>query len=185
MSKLSFESLIQYKKEKNQFPNEIMLNSIFMKKINELGSDYYDSVINAILAICTEDKINPDGMRGAEIFKHEPLKGLYKKHLRGIGVDSIIKNIGQKVFLKEYSRILSVDALKFFLEKINKRRNESNYTGYWLIFGKSVDGFDCLSVFSGEDHSRRNDSLIYNDLVSCYPKEYIQGLKAYKENNSL
>lgn len=191
MSDLAFQDLLKYKKELGKFPQHIYLRSEFVSCITDLGADYYEGVINAILAIESDDLVNTDGMRLCESFKYEPLKDLLKKHIPEFDSESLMMNLGgesklealylDRIEVEDSNGVVEITDSKFgdsLRELISKRRDKERFTGFWLLFGKGNGINEYLTVIKGRDHSQNNDQNIYDELAGMYGYPFIESLKS-------
>ena len=81
------------------------------------------------------------------------------------------KDIGSAI--EEYSK----EKGNKFLRSYQSKRDREKLTGNWLIFGKINNKNIFLYLAVGYDHSRENDSKIYQSLVDMYSESFIQELK--------
>lgn len=79
---MKFKELFNDKIKDLCLPENYKLTDAFIKQVQGLDSDHYDSIIATIISVQTNNAINEDGHNQGEgqPYKHEPLLGLYKSH---------------------------------------------------------------------------------------------------------
>lgn len=115
---MKFDAYFEFK-EPDYF-KKVELEDAFIKHLEDLGTNYYDGVIESIISVHTDNKINQSGHKqgsGAP-YIHEPLSGLYKVHCINPSLQSTLMNMGlSKLGIKISNNLESAFNIEFTPEK--------------------------------------------------------------------
>ena len=168
--------------------DEIVIGQYLIDLVNE-NDDLLSGVINGILCVESNGTENIDNIKGSKRrsqgFKHLPLKGLKKVHIRITSIQSLAinLNLGSQISNDvESPRIIENDLSTLIADykKMKnahktlccKRKNKS-ITGSWLVYGEIDNTRHYLDVYTGFEHSSESDSIIYQKLKENYSKEFL------------
>ena len=94
---MKFRSLFNKIKscEKSDISDDYEITNQLINQLEKLGTSYYNPVISTIIGVQSEGKIRKDGHNQVmgEMYKHEPLLGLYKSHTLDSSLRSTFMNM--------------------------------------------------------------------------------------------
>ena len=158
---MKFDNLIE-KNEKEYFENA-ELDERFIRQVETMGTDYYDSVISSIISVNTNNDQNRYGqIQGAgEPFQHKPLLGLYKTHCVDNSMQSMFMNMDAKT--EGIKRIEDSDGVF----DIDFKAKQAKKVGALLdaVIEKKGNVEDCISSYS---------KLVSNNLIENYKEKQLK-----------
>lgn len=122
--------------------------------------------------------------RKAEVFKHYPLKGLYKKHF--YDASFLVMNLrshfgidfgGNKLFNQMFNEALATGDIDQFINQLShngtigayeKRASQGKVTGEWIVFQRSNEKNYYLTVAAHNE----GDENIFKRVETCYDMDF-------------
>lgn len=173
--------------------DEASLDKVFIgQHLTDLvtkNDNLLSAVINGILCVESNGIENIDDMKGGkrsnQLFKHNPLKGLKKVHIRVPSVQSLAINLNLSSQIShnlENPMIIENDLatlcedykkLKDAHKTLSCKKKRQLITGSWLIYGEINNTRYYLDIYTGLEHSSESDSIIYEKLKENYSKEFL------------
>lgn len=193
---LNFKNIFDYQKDQIQDAqllerlNKVVVTEELLRLINEDSSDSSFGVINGILCVESNGKINPDNIskakRKEQKYGKSILKGLYKVHVIVPSINNLAtqlklkSKIDKNIIQENDLTVLEHDLIRLanVKEILSTRRKNNWNTGFWLIYGIDNDTTHYLWMETEKQHTfpqdgHPKDEEILKELKATYSIEYL------------